>query len=174
MKKTKGLFLFMIATLFLLVSMLPSNVYAYNNKKVPLDIQLFCKRYRVRISSCKDYYTKGKKHMGPHYFLPTPYYVSSPTCKRNGYAWLKCADANCKARRMYKTTLSLQSHTLNGKETLVSRGTCKRPAVYKIVCTSCGRKIRVKKTVDHDWITKEGHLVCRYCGKSGDMLFTPN
>lgn len=51
---------------------------------------------------------------------------------------------------MYKTTLSLQSHTLNGKETLVSKGTCKRPAIYNIVCTSCGRKIRVKKTVDHD------------------------
>lgn len=38
MKKTKGLFLFMIATLFLLVSMIPSNVYAYNSKKVPIDV----------------------------------------------------------------------------------------------------------------------------------------
>lgn len=177
MKKTKSFFLFMVVSLFLLVSMIPSNVYAsklvYNSSKnIPVDVRIFCNKNGVHIDYSRDYYITGKKHKAPHYFLPVPYYYSNPTCKTKGYAWLKCADANCKARRMYRT--SLKAHTLNGKETLIKKGTCKRPAVYKIVCTSCGDEIKVRRTVGHDWITKKGHIVCKYCKKNGDDIFTSN
>lgn len=72
---------------------------------------------------------------------------------------------------MYRT--SLKAHTLNGKETLVKKGTCKRPATYKVVCTSCGEKIKVKRTVGHEWVSKNGSLVCKYCKKKGNNIFTP-
>ena len=177
MKKIKSFSLLTAFSLFLLVSLVPSNVYAsklvFNSSKdVPIDVKLFCKKNLVHVEYCKDYYIIGKKHKGPHYFLPVPYYISNPTCKTKGYAWLKCADANCKARRMFRT--SLKSHTFNDNETLVKKGTCKRPAIYRVACTNCGKKVKFKRTVGHEWITKNGHLVCKYCKKNGDNLFTPN
>lgn len=94
------------------------------------------------------------------------------SCKSPGRLYYKCTKLNCRAYYVVSSP-KLRNHIFTNRGKVIKHPTCKRTGSYVLYCIVChkGKKCTFDK-LPHDYVSKDGKLVCKMCGKIGDNVFT--
>lgn len=151
MKKSRGIFL-----LLSLLVVFSVNIYTVQART---NIKYFN-------TSCKAH--KGKNHS----YVIDKSRGNVASCKSPGKLYYKCNKPNCRAYYVVSSP-KLREHVFTNRGKVIKHPTCKRTGCYILFCTVChkGKKCTFDK-LPHDYVSKDGKLVCKMCGKIGDNVFS--